>query len=440
MEIFILLGLILLNGLFAMSEIALVTSRKARLMKLAVEGSGSAAAALKIAEDPTKFLSTIQVGITSISILNGIMGEALFASDLSLWLQSWGVPVGTAGVVATIIVVVLVTYVSIVVGELVPKRLGQINPEPIACIVARPMQWLAFIARPFVALLSASTHLLMRLLAVKQQSSASVTEEEIQALLAEGSDAGVIEQQQHDMMRNVFRLDDRKLGSLMIPSADVVCLDINLPAEENLRILIESNHSRFPVCDGSLDKVIGVMHARQALAAIAKGESPNYSHNLQPAVYVPEMLTGMELLDQFRTNHLQMTFVVDEYGTVKGIVTLKDLLEAVTGEFTPINDEDAWAIQREDGSWLLDGVIPIPEMKDRLSLKTTPDEGKGRYHTLSGMMMLLLGKVPATSDHAQWQGWRFEVVDMDGKKIDKVLATPVPLSVDVVETSQISRD
>jgi putative hemolysin len=264
-------------------------------------------------------------------------------------------------------------------------------------------------------------------MAIKQQASASVTEEEIQALIAEVSDAGVIEQQQHEMMRNVFRLDDRKLGSLMIPSADVVCLDTNLPPEENLSVLIESNHSRFPVCDGSLDKVMGVMHARQALAAIARGEVPDFRSQLQPAVYVPEMLTGMELLDQFRTNNLQMTFVVDEYGTVKGIVTLKDLLEAVTGEFTPLNDEDAWAIKREDGSWLLDGVIPIPEMKDRLALKSLPEEDKGRYHTLSGMMMLLLGKVPATADYADWQGWRFEVVDMDGKKIDKILATPIDL-------------
>ncbi|HQR95511.1 MAG TPA: hemolysin family protein, partial [Thiotrichales bacterium] len=309
MEILILLALILLNGLFAMTEIALVTSRKARLMKLASEGSRSAEVALKIADDPTKFLSTIQIGITSISILNGIIGEALFAASLSLWFQDLGVPTGTAGVLATTIVVLVVTYVSIVVGELVPKRLGQINPEPIACLVAIPMQWLAYVARPFVALLSGSTHLLMRIMAIKPQAAANVTEEEIQALIAEGSDAGVIEQQQHDMMRNVFRLDDRKLGSLMIPSADVVYLDTNLPPEANLRIVIDSNHSRFPVCEGSLDKVIGVMHARQALAIVARGETPDFRTQLQPAVYVPEMLTGMELLDQFRTNHLQMTFV-----------------------------------------------------------------------------------------------------------------------------------
>jgi len=424
-EVLILLGLIVLNGLFAMTEIALVTSRKPRLMKMATEGSRSAVVALKIAEDPTKFLSTIQIGITSISILNGIIGEALFAASLSLWLQGLGVAEASAGIIATTIVVLVVTYVSIVVGELVPKRLGQINPEPIACFLARPMQLLAFITRPFVVLLTTSTHLLMHLLAIKQLKTNVVTEEEIHAMLEEGSDAGVIEQQQHEMMRNVFRLDDRKLGSLMIPSADVVCLDIKMPAEENLRRLIESTHSRFPVCDGSLDKVVGVMHARQALASVARGEQPNFVDNLQQAVYVPEMLTGMELLDQFRANNLQMTFVVDEYGTVKGIVTLKDLLEAVTGEFAPVNDRDAWAIQREDGSWLLDAVIPIPEMKDRLKLKSAPEENKGRYHTLSGMMMLLLGKVPAITDYTEWQGWRFEVVDMDGKRIDKILAIPI---------------
>lgn len=277
MEILILLGLIVLNGVFAMTEIALVTSRKARLKKLATEGSRSAEVALNIAEDPTRFLSTIQIGITSISILNGIIGEALFAASVSVWLQGLGMSAGTAAIMATSLVVVVVTYVSIVVGELVPKRLGQINPEPIACLVAIPMQWLTFVARPFVALLSGSTHLLMRLLPIKQQNSASVTEEEIQALLAEGSDAGVIEPQQHDMMRNLFRLDDRKLGSIMIPTADVKFLDVNLPVENNLTALIESDHSRFPVCEGSMDHILGVIHSRQALAVLAKGGGARFS-------------------------------------------------------------------------------------------------------------------------------------------------------------------
>lgn len=425
MEILILIGLIVLNGIFAMSEIALVTARKARLMKLASEGDGAASVALKLGEDPTKFLSTIQIGITSIGLLNGIVGEAVLAGPFSIWLQSFGIPEGTANIGATAVVVVVVTYVSIVVGELVPKRIGQITPEPIARLVARPMQILAMLTRPFVVLLSVSTHTLLRVMGVKQNAQSSVTEEEIHAMLEEGSEAGVIEQHQHEMVRNVFRLDDRQLGSLMIPRSDVVFIDIKLPPEENLRRLIESEHSRFPVCDGGLDKILGVIHAKQALASVAKGQAPDFSTNLNQSIYVPETLTGMELLEQFRANHMQMAFVIDEYGEVEGIVTLQDVLEAVTGEFTPRNADDAWAVQREDGSWLLDGAIPIPEMKDRLELKGVPEEDKGRYHTLSGMMMLLLGKVPATGDHADWEGWRFEVVDMDEKRIDKVMATPL---------------
>lgn len=425
MEILILIGLIVLNGIFAMSEIALVTARKARLVKLAADGDSAASVALKLGEDPTKFLSTIQIGITSIGILNGIVGEAVLAGPLSLWLQSFDVPETTASIGATAAVVIVVTYVSIVVGELVPKRLGQISPESVARLVARPMQTLAVITRPFVVLLSVSTHALLRIMGVKQSSQSSVTEEEIHAMLEEGSEAGVIEQHQHEMVRNVFRLDDRQLGSLMIPRSDVVFIDIKLPPDENLRRLIESEHSRFPVCDGGLDKVLGVIHAKQALASVAKGHTPDYSANLHPSIYVPETLTGMELLEQFRANNMQMAFVIDEYGEIEGIVTLQDVLEAVTGEFTPRNAEDAWAVQREDGSWLLDGAIPIPEMKDRLELKGTPEENKGRYHTLSGMVMLLLGRVPATGDRADWEGWRFEVVDMDEKRIDKVLATPL---------------
>ncbi|OQX19851.1 MAG: hypothetical protein BWK76_03345 [Desulfobulbaceae bacterium A2] len=425
MQVLFLIGLIVLNGVFAMSEIALVTARKARLMKLSSEKDGAAALALKLAEDPTRFLSTVQIGITSIGILNGIVGEAVLAAPLAQVLHSFGLPEATARIVATAAVVVVITYVTIVVGELVPKRLGQINPEFIARLVARPMQALAIITHPFVVLLSASTHVFLRILGVKQTAQASVTEDEIRAMLQEGSDTGVIEQHQHEMVRNVFRLDDRQLGSLMIPRSDVVYLDTKLQPAENLQRLVESEYTRFPVCDGGLDTLLGVIHVKQVLAYVAQGKTPDFSLNLLPCLYVPETLTGMELLEQFRANNMQMAFVIDEYGEIEGIVTLQDVLEAVTGEFTPRNAEDAWSVQREDGSWLLDGAIPIPEMKDRLELTTAPEEDKGRYHTLSGMVMLLLGRVPDTGDHTDWEGWRFEVVDMDEKRIDKVLATPL---------------
>lgn len=424
MEILILISLIVLNGVFAMSEIALVTARKARLKKLASEGDNAATTALELGGDPTNFMSTVQIGITSIGLLNGIVGEAVLAAPLANWLRSIGIAAPTASVGATAAVVVVVTYVSIVIGELVPKRLGQIAPEPIARLVARPMRVLAIAARPFVALLSISTRFVLRLMGVNQNAEPGVTEEEIHDMLDEGSQTGVIEQHEHEMVRNVFRLDDRRLGSLMVPRADVVFIDINLPADENLRRLIESEHTRFPVCDGGLDNILGVIHAKQALASVAMGLAPDYSANLHPGIHVPETLTGMELLNQFRGNQTQMVFVVDEYGEIQGIVTLYDLIEAVTGEFTPRDTDAAWAVLRDDGSWLLDGSIPIPEMKDRLGLKTVPEEEKARYHTLGGLMMLLLGKIPAPGDHADWEGWRLEVMDMDDKRIDKVMAMP----------------
>jgi len=425
-EVLILVGLIILNGLFAMSEIALVTARKPRLIKRVVDGQQSASVALTLGEDPTRFLSTVQIGITSIGILNGIVGESVLADPLSLALQRHaGLSADVTDISSTALVVVLITYVSIVVGELVPKRIGQAHPEAIACLVARPMRLLALVARPFVVLLSVSTHTLMRILGVNNTNNTSVTEEEIHAMLDEGSESGLIEHQQHAMMRNVFRLDDRQLGTLMVPRPDIVYVDLELPTEENLRVLVESGHSRFPVCRGGLDDLLGVLHARQVLAAVTCGAAPDFGANLQPCIFVPETLTGMELLQQFRASNMPMAFVVDEYGEVEGIVTLRDMLEAVTGEFTPRNAEDAWAVQREDGSWLLDGLIPIPELKDRLELHQLPEEDRDRYNTLSGMVMLLLGRVPTTGDRADWGGWRFEIVDMDENRVDKVLATPL---------------
>lgn len=434
MEALILLGLIVLNGAFAMSEIALVTARKARLMKQAADGDAGASVALKLGEDPTRFLSTIQIGITSIGILNGIVGQAVLAAPLSAWLAAtFDLTAQTAGFIATASVVIVVTYISIVIGELVPKRLGQISPEPVARLVARPMHVLSVIAAPFVYLLSASTHGLLRLMRVKSNTTNTVTEEEIQAMLEEGSEAGIIELPEHEMVRNIFRLDDRQLGSLMIPRSEIVYLDINLPPEDNMRRLIESEHSRFPVCDGGLDKVLGVIHAKQALLSVARGETPDFTSNLQPSIFVMETMTGLDLLEQFRNNGMQLAFVIDEYGDIEGIVTLTDVLEAVAGEFH--SEHEAWATERENGSWLLDGAIPIPELKDKLELRHVPEEERSRYHTLGGMLMLLLGRIPATGDCADWEGWRFEVVDMDGKRIDKVLAVPLANSQASVTTT-----
>jgi putative hemolysin len=426
MEILFLLGLIVLNGLFAMSEFALATARRSRLQRLAEDGDRASVVALRLAEDRTRFLSTVQIGITSIGVLSGIVGEAAMAEPFARWLQRFGLAPGTSFVVATGFVVVIVTYVSIVIGELVPKRLAQFHPETIARLVARPIQFLAVVTRPFVALLSVSTDTLLRLLGKSQQAVPSVTEEEIHAMLEEGSEAGVIERQEHAMVRNVFRLDERMLGSLMIPRADIVYLDVEQPLDESIRRAVESEHSRFPLCRGGLHQVLGLVDTKTLLNLTVRGSVTGLETVAEPGVFVPETLTGMELLDHFRASRTQLVFVVDEYGEVQGIVTLHDVLEAVTGEFTTESGEDSWAVQREDGSWLLDGLVPIPELKDLLDMKYVPEEDKGRFNTLSGMLMWLLGRVPATGDVAQWEQWRLEVVDLDGKRVDKVLASRLP--------------
>ena len=426
LDITLLVALVILNGLFAMSEIALVTAKKSRLKRLAEAGDGGARSALLLGEDPTRFLSTIQIGITAIGLLSGIVGEAALSVPLSVWLQEWGMSVRSASAVATALVVAGITFFSIVVGELVPKRLAQSNAEGIARIMSRPIALLAQMARPFVWLLSGVTNAILRLIGKKEVDSANLTEEDIHAILADGSQAGVIEKSEHDMLRNVFRLDDRQIASLMTPRSEAVFLDIEKPLESVIDLLIESNHSRFPVCRGNLENVIGVISAKRILKRLVRKEEGSIEECLHPAIFVPETLTGIKLLEQFRESGAKMVFVVDEYGEVLGVVTLQDLLVALAGEFKPRDPEDVWAVRREDGSWLVDGLIPIPELKDRLELKQVPDEEKGRYNTLGGMMLWLLGNMPQTGASAVWEGWCLEIVDLDGNRIDKVLASRLP--------------
>ena len=431
MEIAILFALICLNGLFAMSEIALVTARKARLQKLIDEGDSGAAAAVKLGEDPTRFLSTIQIGITSIGVLNGIVGEAALAGPLAAWLGLAGVPLPYADYAATGLVVVVITYFSIVVGELVPKRIGQLYPETVARFVARPMTWVAQGAKPFVRLLSLSTQGVLKLLRVDNDAGRMVTEEEITASLDEGRDAGVIEHHEHQMVQNVFRLDDRPLTSLMVPRTDVQWLDASLTVLEGLRMAgtggEQGAHSWYPVCRGSLDEVVGVISVARMLelGPEAPGTVESYA---QPAAFLPETLSGMELLEQFRARSGRMIFVVDEYGVVQGIMTPRDLLEAITGELQPGASADAWATMRDDGTWLLDGLMPVTELKARLDIRDLPEEDRGRYNTLAGLLMAESGHLPAVAERIACAGWIFEILDLDGKRIDKVLAQPDSLA------------
>jgi putative hemolysin len=422
MDFTLVLFLILLNGLFAMSEMALTASRKARLQVMVESREPGAQAAMDLHDNPTKFLSTVQIGITSIGVLNGIVGEAAFSQPLGRWLvHGFGVAPPVAAIGATALVVVLITILTIIFGELVPKRLGQMYPETVARMVARPMNWLSTAARPLVALLSVCTNAVLQLMGIRGGPSRAVTEEEIAASLEEGVDAGVIEAQEHQMVRNVFRLDERQIGSMMIPRAEIVWLDETDPLEVLLKCIADSGHTRFPVCRDSLDDVRGVLNAASLLQPLSRGEPPVLAEHMRPAVFVPETLSGMELLENFRATSTDLVFVVDEYGAVQGVITERDLLEAITGEFGNATDDDAWAVKRDDGSWLLDGLIPVTELKDRLDLKELPEEDRGRYNTLAGMIMLLLGRLPHTADAVVWEGWRFEVVDLDGKRVDKVL-------------------
>lgn len=435
MDVALLVFLILLNGVFAMSEMALTASRKARLQVMLEAGEHGAQTAIDLHEKPTKFLSTVQIGITSIGILNGIVGEAAFSQPLAVWLMQT-FPLMTAKAAswsATGLVVVIITYLTIIFGELVPKRIGQLFPETIARLVATPMNWLSTATRPFVALLSMTTEGMLRLLGIRGDLSRSVTEEEIAASLEEGLDAGVIEQQEHQMVRNVFRLDERQVGSMMIPRGEITWLDADAPLADTIAQMAEHQRTRYPVCRGDLSDVVGVLSAQSLLPALSRGESPDIAQLVVAPIFVPETLTGMELLEQFRNSDAELVFVVDEYGEVQGVITVRDVLEAITGEFSAPADEDAWAVQREDGGWLFDGLIPVPELKDRLDLKELPEEDRGRYNTLAGMIMLLLGRLPSTADRVEWEGWRFEVVDMDGKRVDKVLA--VAMSEETGDTS-----
>ena len=424
MDVALLFFLIVLNAAFAMSEMALTASRKARLQVMLEAGERGAEAAIDLHDHPTKFLSTVQVGITSISVLNGIVGDAAFSEPLGEWLHAtFNLSLHPAHITATALVVLIITVLTIIFGELVPKRIGQMFPETTASILAPPMQFLSAAARPLVVLLSKTTEAILRLLGIHGNASRAVTEEEIAASLEEGLDAGVIEAHEHQMVRNVFRLDDRQIGSMMIPRAEILWLDANAPIADVLKAVVEDPHARYPVCRGGLDDVIGVVTAQGLLKPLAEGRTPVLTEELQPPVFVPETLSGMELLDHFRSHVAQLVFVVDEYGAVQGVITLRDVLEAITGEFSPESGDDAWAVRREDGSWLMDGLIPVPEIKDRLEIKDLPEEDCGRYNTLAGMIMLLLGRLPRTTDAVEWGDWRFEVVDLDGKRVDKVLVS-----------------
>lgn len=423
MDVLLIALLTLVNGVFAMSEMALTASRKARLAAMAESGDQGAEAALRLMDRPTQFLSTVQVGITSIGVLNGIVGEAAFSAGLGLWLMGLGVSASAAPIAATALVVAIITFVTIIFGELVPKRIGQLYPETVARWISRPMTGLARAAGPFVAALSACTQGVLRLLRIDTGRERTMTHEELSHSLEEGVDAGVIDQHERQMVRNVFHLDERTLTSMMLPRSDIEWLDAGQPVREALAQAGRAGaHSWYPVCRGSLDDVVGVVSVARLIAVPADDMRPVEAHAV-PAAFLPETLTGMELLEQFRAYAARMVFVVDEYGDVQGLMTPHDLLEAITGELQPLLQTEAWATPRGDGSWLLDGLMPLSELRSRLEIRELPDEERGRYNTLAGLLMAVSGHLPVTGERIECAGWCFEVVDLDGRRIDKVLAS-----------------
>lgn len=424
MEVLLIVFLTLLNGVFAMSELALASSRKARLTAMAEAGDKGAAASLKLLEDPTQFLSTVQVGITSIGVLNGIVGEAAFSDDLGAWLQGLGMTEAVSAVAATAMVVTVITFVTIIFGELVPKRIGQLHPELVARWVARPMVWLASVARPFVRLLALSTHGVLRLMAIDTRGSRQVTHEEIAASLEEGVDAGLIEEHEHRMVRNVFHLDDRPLTSLMIPRSEIDWLDAGKSVAQCLQQIVQKDaqaaHSWYPVCRGGLDDVVGII-AMSRLLGLGPGHVGAIESEAMPATFVPETLSGMELLEQLRERTGRMVFVVDEYGVVQGLLTPWDLLEAITGELQPDAPVDAWATPQNDGTWIVDGLMPVSELKARLQVEAElPDEDKGRYNTVAGLLMAVTGRLPEADEKVICAGLEFSILALEGRRIDRI--------------------
>jgi putative hemolysin len=428
MNLLLIVLLTLLGGVFSMAEMALAASRKARLTAMQEAGDKSAAAALALMDDPTSYLSTAQVGITLTTLICGILGESGFSEPLAVWLSELGLQPRVAGLLATAIVVTLITFFTILVGELVPKRIGLLFPETLSRWIAQPMTWTAIAAKPFVALLAVCTQGVLKLLRIDASQERTVTTAEISASLEEGMDAGLIEAHEHQMVHNVFRLDDRSLTSLMTPRGDIEWLDAGITVREALAYVTgrgeKGTHSWYPVCRDNLDEVIGIISVARLLELHHMPEERLKPHAM-PAAFVPETLSGLEILDQLRHRSGRLVFVVDEYGVVQGLMTPHDLLEAITGELKPGTPLDAWATPRPDGSWLLDGLMPVGELKTRLQIKELPDENRGLYNTLAGLLLACSGHLPAVGEHITCAGWTFQVVALEGRRIDRILALPV---------------
>ncbi|HIH85466.1 MAG TPA: HlyC/CorC family transporter [Methanoculleus sp.] len=425
-DIAIIVLLILANGFFSMAEFALVSARTTRLQKRAADGDAGATTALELAADPTQFLSTVQVGITLVGILTGAFGGATLAGPLAE--EFAGVPLIApySGPLAVVTVVAAITYLTLVVGELVPKRVAMTYADRIASLVSRPIRLLSWAAAPLVRLLSISTEVVLRVLGVRKPSGPEVTEEDVRVLLGQATREGVFEEEEQDMVESVFRLADRRVSVLMTPRPDIVAVDVEAPVEENWQKMVDSGHVFFPVYRDHLDNLLGVVSVRSLWARMIAGEPPDLSKAIEPALFVPESALALSVLDEFKTSGARIALVTDEYGSIQGVVTVHDIMEAIVGGIPSAeHPPEGPAIRREDGSWLLDGMLPVDEFHDLLGVGTLPGEGRGYYQTLGGFVMMYLERTPRAGDRFVWNRLQFEVLDMDGHRVDKVLVTPL---------------
>ena len=425
-DIVIVVLLILANGFFSMTEFALVSARTTRLQKRAADGDAGAAVALELAAAPTQFLSTVQIGITVVGIVAGAFGGATLAGPLATVLARIPPVAPYSGPLAVATVVAAITYLTLVIGELVPKRVAMNNAERIASLVARPMRFLSRAAAPLVRLLSASTEAVLAVFGMRKPSGPEVTEEDVRILIGQATRAGVFREAEQEMVESVFRLGDRRVGVLMTPRPDIVAVDVGDPLEENRQKMVASGHVYFPVYREHLDDLLGVVSVRNLWARMISGEPPDLPAAIEPALFVPESVLALSVLDEFKRTGARIALVTDEYGSIQGLVTVHDIMESIVGGIPSVEHPPRGpAVRREDGSWLLDGMLPVDEFHDLLGVGALPGEGRGYYHTLGGFVMMYLERTPEAGDRFTWNNLRFEVLDMDGYRVDKVLVTPV---------------
>ena len=425
-QIFIIAALIIANGLFAMAEIAIVSARKARLQQRAEEGDEGARIALELANSPSRFLPTIQIGITLIGIFAGAFGGATIADKLAPELNriSWIAPHG--GAVSLSIVVLTITFLSLIIGELVPKQIALQHAERISAAFAPAIRSLAWVASPLVHLLSLSTHLVLRLFGIKPSAETSVTEEEIKLMIEQGTQEGVFEPTEQEMVERVFRLGDRTVNALMTPRPDVIWLDLNDPPEEIQSKITSNSHTHYPVAEDQIDTIIGMVNSKDLLSQNLSCRPIDLRSVLQPALFIPESMSALDLLERFKKKRTHVALVIDEHGGFQGLITTSDVLEAIVGDIpTPGESEEADVIHREDGSWLVDGKVLADELKELLQKDELPFEDENLYQTLGGLVMAFLDRIPRSGNYFDWDGYRFEVVDMDGHRVDKVLIKPL---------------